>query len=426
MNDPEVQISGFILPGHVSTIIGTAPYEFLAERVRRAERDHRLRAGGRAPGRLDAREAARRRPRRSRDRLRPRRHAEGNPTARRRIEEVFEPTRRGVARHRRDPRHGARASASRVRAVRRARARRRARRPSRARSRAASAATCCAASTLPFECKLFGRAARPSTRSARAWSRPRAPAPPTTATPTTAGTRRRLPEAEPMRADRILLAHGSGGTMMRSSSRSSSWPSSATRCSCAWTTPPRSTFPPAASPSRPTRTWYTPLFFPGGDIGRLAVCGTVNDVATSGATPLYLSVGFVLEEGMPVEDLQAHPRLDARRGSRGGRAHRHGRHEGGRARARRRRVHQHRRRRRRCPRARPLRLALPSPATWCCSPARSAITASPSSQRARGSRSRPTSSPTRRRSTALVAAVLDAAPDVRCFRDPTRGGLAST
>jgi hydrogenase expression/formation protein HypE len=47
-----------------------------------------------------------------------------------------------------------------------------------------------------------------------------------------------------------------------------------------------------------------PLFFPGGDIGRLAVCGTVNDVATSGARPLYLSVGFVLEEGMPVEDLK--------------------------------------------------------------------------------------------------------------------------
>jgi hydrogenase expression/formation protein HypE len=47
-----------------------------------------------------------------------------------------------------------------------------------------------------------------------------------------------------------------------------------------------------------------PLFFPGGDIGRLAVCGTVNDVATSGATPLYLSVGFILEEGFPVDDLR--------------------------------------------------------------------------------------------------------------------------
>jgi len=48
----------------------------------------------------------------------------------------------------------------------------------------------------------------------------------------------------------------------------------------------------------------TPHFFPGGDIGRLAVCGTVNDVATSGAQPLWLSVGFVLEEGYPIADLK--------------------------------------------------------------------------------------------------------------------------
>lgn len=48
----------------------------------------------------------------------------------------------------------------------------------------------------------------------------------------------------------------------------------------------------------------TPHFFPGGDIGRLAVCGTVNDVATSGATPLYLSCGFILEEGFPIADLR--------------------------------------------------------------------------------------------------------------------------
>ncbi len=48
----------------------------------------------------------------------------------------------------------------------------------------------------------------------------------------------------------------------------------------------------------------TPHFFPGGDIGKLAVCGTVNDVATSGATPKYLSCGFILEEGFPVADLK--------------------------------------------------------------------------------------------------------------------------
>jgi hydrogenase expression/formation protein HypE len=47
----------------------------------------------------------------------------------------------------------------------------------------------------------------------------------------------------------------------------------------------------------------SPLFFPGGDIGELAVNGTVNDIAMSGATPLFLSAGFILEEGLPMETL---------------------------------------------------------------------------------------------------------------------------
>jgi len=47
-----------------------------------------------------------------------------------------------------------------------------------------------------------------------------------------------------------------------------------------------------------------PLFFPGGDIGKLAVCGTVNDLAVMGAHPLYLSAGFILEEGFPLPDLE--------------------------------------------------------------------------------------------------------------------------
>jgi hydrogenase expression/formation protein HypE len=48
----------------------------------------------------------------------------------------------------------------------------------------------------------------------------------------------------------------------------------------------------------------SPLFFPGGNIGDLAVNGTVNDLSVSGATPLYLTAGFILEEGFGVEDLQ--------------------------------------------------------------------------------------------------------------------------
>ena len=47
-----------------------------------------------------------------------------------------------------------------------------------------------------------------------------------------------------------------------------------------------------------------PLFFPGADIGALAVAGTVNDLAVGGARPLFLSCGMVLEEGLPVETLQ--------------------------------------------------------------------------------------------------------------------------
>lgn len=47
-----------------------------------------------------------------------------------------------------------------------------------------------------------------------------------------------------------------------------------------------------------------PLFFPGGDIGKLAVCGTVNDLAMSGADPKWLSAGFILEEGFPIASLE--------------------------------------------------------------------------------------------------------------------------
>ena len=76
-------------------------------------------------------------------------------------------------------------------------------------------------------------------------------------------------------------------------------------------------------PSIPTRFWewrasyrvriaistdshvVMPLFFPGGDIGRLAVCGTVNDVAMLGASPLYLTAGFILEEGLELQVLDS-------------------------------------------------------------------------------------------------------------------------
>jgi len=62
----------------------------------------------------------------------------------------------------------------------------------------------------------------------------------------------------------------------------------------------------------------TPIFFPGGDIGSLAVYGTVNDVAVGGATPLYLSVGLILEEGFPLAQLDRVVRSMARAGREAG------------------------------------------------------------------------------------------------------------
>ena len=48
-----------------------------------------------------------------------------------------------------------------------------------------------------------------------------------------------------------------------------------------------------------------PLFFPGGNIGKLAVCGTINDLAVSGARPMYISASFIIEEGFPLNELIA-------------------------------------------------------------------------------------------------------------------------
>lgn len=67
----------------------------------------------------------------------------------------------------------------------------------------------------------------------------------------------------------------------------------------------------AVFPARGGRIAFTtdsyvinPIFFPGGDIGRLAVCGTVNDLAVGGAVPLYLSLGLIIEEGLAYDDLE--------------------------------------------------------------------------------------------------------------------------
>jgi hypothetical protein len=84
-----------------------------------------------------------------------------------------------------------------------------------------------------------------------------------------------------------------------------------------------------------------PLFFPGGDIGSLAVHGTVNDLAMGGATPLFLSAAFIIEEGFSMEGAPAGGEFAAAGSGRGGRASRYRRYQGRRKRQGRRAVHQH-------------------------------------------------------------------------------------
>ena len=106
--------------------------------------------------------------------------------------------------------------------------------------------------------------------------------------------------------DQILLAHGSGGTLMRDLIEQLFFDVYGSdvlkRGDDAAVLPiPQG----SASLAFTTDTFVvTPHFFCGGDIGRLAVCGTVNDLATSGAQPLWLSVAFVLEEGFALDDLR--------------------------------------------------------------------------------------------------------------------------
>lgn len=105
---------------------------------------------------------------------------------------------------------------------------------------------------------------------------------------------------------RVQLAHGGGGRLMRSLIEdlflSAFGGRSADR-------PPHDSTVVEIRAGRIAMTTDTfvvsPLVFPGGDIGKLAVFGTVNDLAMAGARPLYLSAGFILEEGLEMEILRA-------------------------------------------------------------------------------------------------------------------------
>jgi hydrogenase expression/formation protein HypE len=108
---------------------------------------------------------------------------------------------------------------------------------------------------------------------------------------------------EMMLEDKILLAHGSGGKLAHDLITQN--------FVSALDNPLLSQMDDAAVFDVKHRLAFTtdsyvvnPIFFPGGDIGKLAVCGTVNDLATSGARPLYLSLALIIEEGLLLKDLK--------------------------------------------------------------------------------------------------------------------------
>ena len=123
------------------------------------------------------------------------------------------------------------------------------------------------------------------------------------------------------------------------------------RCWRRWRTRPASISPRLAE--RGDRLAFTtdsyvvdPLFFPGGDIGKLAVCGTINDLAVGGAVPLYLSCAVIIEEGVRGRSAAPDRRIHGRDGARGRGRDRHRRHQGRAQGACDQVVHHHRRHRR--------------------------------------------------------------------------------
>ena len=105
--------------------------------------------------------------------------------------------------------------------------------------------------------------------------------------------------------EQIVMGHGAGGRMSHQLIQKAFLSAFDNPALCAGDDAARLELPPQQSLAISTDSHVVfPLFFPGGDIGRLAVCGTVNDVAMLGARPLYLTAGFILEEGLPMETLQ--------------------------------------------------------------------------------------------------------------------------
>src|SRR5438874_13772909 len=113
------------------------------------------------------------------------------------------------------------------------------------------------------------------------------------------------------RYDRILLGHGSGGRLTADLIQRVFVPGFGNEVLAALEDQATLSLDGQHNGTRGPRIAFTtdsfvvrPLFFPGGDIGKLAVHGTVNDLAVGGAQPLFLAAAFILEEGLPLADLK--------------------------------------------------------------------------------------------------------------------------
>ncbi len=106
--------------------------------------------------------------------------------------------------------------------------------------------------------------------------------------------------------DKIVLGHGSGGKMMADLIQETFYPPLANPALLAGNDAGVVNLADGTALAISTDAHVvSPLIFPGGDIGKLAVCGTVNDVAMVGAKPLYLSASFILEEGLEITVLES-------------------------------------------------------------------------------------------------------------------------
>lgn len=106
-------------------------------------------------------------------------------------------------------------------------------------------------------------------------------------------------------AERISLAHGEGGRRSRKLIQERILPKLRPHAAVNFDDAAVLTLPSNQLAFCTDCFVVLPLFFPGGDIGRLSVCGTVNDLVVRGATPVYISLALILEEGFPLATLDA-------------------------------------------------------------------------------------------------------------------------